>query len=196
MGMPIGDPTIGAALQKLLALRGRVVIGMEEFIVPTVQVADIGSGAAPAVTGAASAQGLVGAVAAEFATWRFEVPGSLVAKIQAIDVMVSGATQINASWTATGPSQAVVSSKDFTDGRLLQLGQRPAGVLTQGTQVGAIAPINWRAQLEANVGRRFEFQHWLLGSGAPAQFGFLEFQAGSVNLAGILSIEWTEYPNL
>jgi hypothetical protein len=196
MAKDIGDPTVGAALQALFRLQGRVKIGMEEFVIPTVQVADLSVSAAPALAAGAAAQLSVVGVAAQRTTWRFEIPGSMFAQVLAFNIFMLAGTRFNVAFTAAGPGHAGIAGKALTDGRLTQRGLEPAGVMTGGATAAAPIGAQWRTELAANEERRFEPKHWIVGSGLEAQFGFIEFQAGTANIGGTLSIEWAEYPNV
>lgn len=194
MSKDIQDPTLAQLLTAALGLQGRVRLSLEEFVIPTIQVADLQMGMPPPVARAATAVGLAAAVSGQTATFRFEIPGSLLARIEYLTVRAGAIGTIAASWTATGGPQAGTAEKAFTDGRLLQQAEAPAGVLTFGAQVAGIPPVSWRARIRADTPERFKFDHWVVGSGIPTQFGFLEFAFSAANLAVDLTLEWTEYP--
>ncbi len=195
MGYTIQRPDIGALLQSFFRLTGRIPLELESFVLPTVQVGDLAGGATPPVTRRAVMTFTQAAVAAERAVWRLEVPGNVIAVVRDVWVETNGGTSITVFF---GSSFAVVPttliSARFTDGRLLQNLERPAGVIIHDTQVAALAATNWRRTSFASPDiLPWTGLNWVCGSGDPDQFGFIEFAANALNVQVSVQMTWDEY---
>ena len=199
MGLRIQRPQIGAALQRLFRLTGRVGVELEPFIIGTVQVADLGLGAEPPVRRSAVARFTQAAVVGEIAVWRMEVPGSVIAVVTRFQLRQEAsvsACHIHFGSTISAAVFATAARKSFTDGRLLQGGQTPALVLAHGTQAAGLSPIDWSVAVNLVPDNTWQTPSglWVIGSGAPGQFGFIEFQAGGVTNQEVrFVVEWDEY---
>jgi len=192
MAKRIQNPGVGQLLQGLFDLQGRVQPQLDEIIVPTVQLGDLGRGSAPPVVRAVSHQCVMLAVAGEFAGARLEVPGNTLLKITAIHV--SPTTSGFAYWKFTNASAALAGTadKEVTDGRLSDQNVGAGSVMTFGTRVGGLA--NPAALVKVNsTGTTFTPEHWVIGSGRPDQFGFWEFGFQSPNVQVVLTVEGLEY---
>jgi len=192
----IQEPGVGQALQAAFNLQGRVRPVLEEYIVPTVMIADFSAQASGVpLARSAAARLTVGATIGEMATMRFEMPAGMLAKIVRFHAFPSADGNLAFSFSSAGAPQAVPFIADFLDGRLVQLGQTPVAGATGGTQIGTIAPISlmYRAQ-NAIGGLTLEPEHWVVGSGVPGQFGFFEAQLTNVNSQCQFAMEWIEYP--
>jgi len=201
MAQPIQDPTVGSALQRLFNLQGRVRPALEEFIIPTVQVAALEGHAPPPVTGLASCTAYVAATAGEYATLRFEVPGGILAELLEINVTAAADGSLslaNRGNAATVAGLAGTATKGYLDGRLLPgstFQGNPAGVLTYGTQAALIIGTPWIVRLQNGVPRTFALPRGLvLGTGVSGAYGFLELQFNVANAALTrCSLIWREY---
>lgn len=201
MAQPIQDPTVGVVLQGLFKLQGRVRPALEEFIIPTVQVADISQGARPATRRRAVAGIAQAAVAGQVFQARFEIPGGMIAVIRRINLSsTTGAMNIRFNFPGNAASIAAlagVSAKAFTDGRLLpgapSGAQQPAGVLTFGTNAAALATTQAVFRLFATQ-ELVIYPDWVVGTGHPQLVGFLEFESNTANAQVAGSVEWDEYP--
>jgi len=200
MAQPIQDPTVGGALQALFSLQGRVRPALEEFIVPTVRIADLSQGATPAISRHASAAFNQAAVAGEHAQLRFEmIPGAL-AVIRRLHLVADTDTMIRINFpgnAATLGALGTVAAKGFTDGRVLAGSpggeQNPAAVLTYGTAVAPLGAFQVFFQALATEEVNIEPRGWVVGTGRPDLYGFLELDTYSLNVQLRGSIEWDEY---
>ena len=195
MAIPIQVPTVGAALQRLFRLQGRVKPALEEFILPVVKIADLSRSEPPPLTRGATARFFRAAVALEFGTFRFEIPGEMIAHVRALYLTPNGsAGSFRFHFGSTIPAPSGTAQKSFTDLRLLQLGQSPAGVLTFGTQVAVLTPLQFQVAAEDLLTYKLEPDSWIVGSGVPGVFSFLEGQFSVLNTAINVSMLWDEYP--
>ena len=195
MALPIQDGgLIATRLQKLLGIQGRVRVNLEEFILPTIQVADLGRGALPPERRHVSARFDQAAVIAESCVVRLEAIPSTILVVTDIHITPIGNTGfLLGNFTSTIAAPPNIAIKQFTDNRLTQDQEKPAGVLAFGTQNANLGIIPWMAQLEADIDNHFQPEGWVVGSGVPGQFGFLELQVNIANTRAIGSIEWDEY---
>jgi len=195
MAQPIQTPLVGSALQRLFGLQGRVRPSLEEFIVPTVQVANLDDGSPPNVSRTASSFGSQAAVAGEFGTFRLEVPPGTIAEVLAVYLPVPSATfNLRIATTDAPAALANTGSKRFWDGRLNFENQLPAGVLTFGTQVAALTTVIGLIPVTTVENTIWTPPRGLIvGSGKQGQFGFFMIQNATANQALIATIVWREY---
>lgn len=195
MAKQIQNPTVGDVLRQAFDIKGRVSPLLEEFVVPTVLIGDLGRGAPPAFIRHAVARFSQGAVVGQRAVWRFEMPGGMIAVMRRFWYRPVGSNgSIVTFFGSSIAPPAGTATKVFTDGRLA--GQNnPAGVLTFGTQVGNLATNQFVINAVQDPDA-FAFEPpagWVVGSGIAGQFGFLE-QNFSVDNIGIdVVMEWDEY---
>jgi len=202
MAQPIQVPLVGAALQEMFGLQGRVRPALEEFIMPVVLVGAIDAGAPPATSRTAIAAMVLGATAGERATWRFEVPPGSLAELLWMDASAPAAEVIKANFpgnAATIGPLANAAASEFIDGRVLAGaaggGQVPSAVLTYGTQAAVLAKSVARFYLQADVPRRIDFPPGtIVGTARGDQYGFVEFQYAAANTAlTAVTLAWREY---
>lgn len=198
MGLPINDPSVGAALQELFGLQGRVRPVLEESIIPTVQVADLSEGSRPARIRHASAHFDVGANAVEHFVARLEAPPSVLMELTSFRLAPLSAGEVQVFFGSSIPVPSTFASKAYTDQRVRDTKsggtQSPGGLLTIGTQVASLGTVQWGIFLNAdNLLYEYSPKGWFVGSLAPAGFGFIEFSFGSNNVRVRGSMEWTEY---
>ncbi len=194
MGFKIQRPDIWSGLQRLFRFTGRGALEFEPFIISTVQVADLSLGSQPPVRRSAAARMDQAAVALESAVVRFEMPGSGLMHIRSLTVnAVAAGGPVLAFFGSSIAVPANTADKSFTDGRLLQAGELAGGVMTFGTQVAALGTIHWSRSLNADTPVVFHPNNWIVGSGLPGQFGFLELQLLGPNVRFQCSAEWDEY---
>jgi len=200
MAQPIQDPTVGAALQALFGLQGRVRPYLEEYVIPTVRIADLSQGATPAISRHAIARISAAAVAGQQFIARLEIIPNVIAVIRRLVLEPDADTKLLLAFPGNaanlGP-QATTADKGFTDGRILAGSaggaQSPAGVLTFGTGGGPYGTQQGELQLFAAVANVYEPTGWVVGTGRPDLFGFLEMHAVSANVGLVGQIEWDEY---
>lgn len=196
MAQPIQTPQVGSALQELFRLQGRVRPALEEFIIPTVQVGDLTFGSAPAKRRHVTTFFNVPAVVGERPVWRWEIPGGIIGALTSFWVEPPAATPGSVSVffgssIAAPATQAVAS---YSDGRILRAGELPAGVVSFGTQVGALAARTWEKRAQPTPdSRTWETPGWILGTGVPGQFGFIEFACNLLNASVNVCMEWDEF---
>ena len=200
MAIPIQDGgLIASRLQSLLRLQGTVRPTLEEFILPTIQVADLSDGAIPSVRRHCSAQFTQAAVVAERCIFRLEVPPNILAHITGFSCRpIAAATSLNMTTSSSLAAADLtgIALSGFIEGRLTNANppQQPASVLTFGTRVGALAAVVWFKVVNPVPDRSdFEPIGWIVGSGQPAQFGFLEFAVNALNDQMVVNMEWDEY---
>lgn len=201
MGLKIQRPDIAVAIQKLLRLTGSIDLEVEEFILQTIQVGDLSHGQLPPVSLHASADFVIGAVVAEHAIWRMEIPGSAIARVTRIIVRPGTDTTLRVHFGSTLAAAAfptAVTNKGFTDGRVLfGVGDGnvplPAVSINTGTQVASM-PREY-SQFFGNLQDQLilEPHGWIVGTGDPNQFGFIEFQVTNLNEQMIITMEWDEW---
>lgn len=199
MAYPIQSPAVGTALQDLFGLQGRVRPALEEFIIPTVQVADIGQGSAPYVRRHAIARWYQAAVAAEYFTMRFEMIPGTIAVVRHMQVTAGGTGSLRVNFAgnaATIAALATTATKGFTDGRILAGsaggGQTPAGVLTYSTSAALVGTYQGQIRLTTTPYDLYP-DGWVIGTGASGLFGFLEFAFDNANQVVQGYVEWDEY---
>lgn len=203
MGKQIQRPEIGAALTRLTRLTGSYAPELEESILPVINVGELGIVMQPPVRRQASLIHTIAAVALQFPTWRFEVPGSILAVIRKIWIQPSTTSAHFNMFSAASilvPPAGIIRG-DFTDGRLSGIDplsganlQDPAGFIGAGTQVAPLAAITWRAGvITAFPGTFFDDLGWVVGSGGPDTPGFMEFQYGVLNEQIRFRMEWDEF---
>lgn len=191
MPKQIQNPTVGQILQRAFGLQGRVQPALDEIVVPVVSIGDLGQGNVPPVTGRATSWAFENPGAGDYARARFEVPGSIVALIEAVHVRLSASGNFGVRFTNTGAAIGTAQPKSYADGRLTTAGLSPAGVLTAGQDPAALA--GRQANYWATTDGISLFPNWIVGSGDPGQFGFIEFAPGTAATAMSLNIQWREY---
>lgn len=193
MGLKIQRPFIAEALQRLFRLTGSIQMQLEPFVVGTVQLADLSLGSEPPISRAANASFFQAAVVGEVPVWRLEIPGSAIMHVKSIELLSATSSKVFALFGSTIPPPAATAVKSMVDGRLLAESQLAAGVLTFGTQVANLNPIQWRGLIVADVPRVFRPNAWIVGTGEPDVFGFLEMQLNVPNIGVDVNVEWDEY---
>lgn len=199
MAKDIGNPIVGTLIQQAFDLQGRIQMVVEESIVPTVSLGDLSLGSPPPNLRHATASWDESGVAGERFVARIEVPGNIIAVITRINFIPRGSTiEMVADFGSSFPiPTSGAASKRFTDERVRAPGgspaQQPAGVVTTGTQVAALAVQPFRMRAIDAVDNIFDPKGWILGTGRPGQFGFIEFAAGTANVRIEGTIEWDEY---
>jgi hypothetical protein len=192
---PIQSPGVGSALTRLFRLTGIVRPRLEESVLPVVLVADISQPRTPEVLQSAHATFNQAAVAAESCVFRFEVPPSVVARIDEVTLLAGPAatsvpTVLAVNFGSTIAAPANTALKEFTDQRAIGA---PAGVLTFGTSAAGLGvAIRYRIPLLAG-GLVYRPRNWIVfGDQAAGLFGFLEFDASIVNTEFRVGLRWSE----
>ena len=205
MGLKIGNPRVTNQLVKLFNLTGAVSPELEEFVIPTVQVANLEMGSPPAIQRTATYYAAAGAVSGERAVFQLAVPPGVVAVIKRI--MLYGITASPrallakfAGSTATVVTPATTAGSCFTDGRLAGTGQEPASRLLYNTQVSNVSNADWALPLYLNAptwnsgAREFVPKWgWVVGSGNTTDSGFWEATFDLVNTAITMTLEIEEF---
>lgn len=200
MAIPIQNPLVGSVLHRAFALQGRVAPQLEEFVVPTVSLGDLSLSLGPSVVRHAAAVINMSPVVGERPILRFESIPATICVVRSVSLRTGTAN----NWTVHFPGTAAVlgalatvSTKSFTDGRLLpgtpSGAQRPSGVLTTGTQVAAFATNHFQTTIPAEGLVYRPPGGWVVGTGHPSLTGFLEMQVVGTNLTVAGGLEWDEY---
>lgn len=191
----VNNPYAADALRREYTVLGdRINLQVDDVVVPVAIVADLSAGASgiPLVR-RAYATFYQAAVAAQYCTFRLEVPPGVVAVVHRILVRNTTSNWGKAHFGSTVTVPANTAEKQYMDGRLReQAGLTPQGVLTFGTQVAILAGPYAHFQISAWPGIATPVE-WLIGRD-DGQYDFLEFQAPIVNEACGCSIEWDEVP--
>lgn len=193
----IQRPNLSASVTEFLRLTGRVSLELEPFVIGTMLLADLSKGEVPPLRRHVTAFFGVNPVALEVAIWRWEVPGSVIAVLTRLAIQPGAQTAVRAHFGASlsaGAFPTTVTNIGFTDGRILFKGnQEPAGVISLGTQVAGI-PSEWHKSISpVPDDRPFHPEGWILGTGDPDQFGFIEFSVSLENTIVSIQMEWDEF---
>lgn len=186
-------PSVAQRLTYLFRLFGRVRLSLADEVLPVAVVADEQVTQLPAIRRYCCTQATQPAVAGELATFSFQVPPTIIARIRRITLQ--GATdqvfdfKLRSSVNTAGFT--TVGAR-FFDERLQVLGQTPAGSTLRGTQAAGISNVNMRRFFSATAPAPQDVDIYV-GSGDPTNFGFLEIQADAANEQVILLMEWDEY---
>jgi hypothetical protein len=171
----------------------RINLRLDDVVVPVAIISDLtaGSGGVPVVRRAYAAF-YQAAVAAEYTTWRFEIPSGFIAIINRLIVEGPAADLLRVHFGTTIAAPANIANEQYIDGRLRQRGLFPAGTLAYGTQAGAHAgPYDF---LQGGAAPGIEtFVEWPVGRD-DGLIDFVEFQWPIVNNAVMFSMQWDEVP--
>lgn len=193
MSTPIQRPDVGEALRQYFRLVGRVRPTLEEYVVPVVSVGDLAQGGAPAASAQASFSIVKTAGGAgNYSGFRLEVPGGMIARIDQIWLQTSTAGLGEFKFTGTGAGFGNSANKAFTDGRLTDQGLEPATVVTFGNRASGLS--GEHSIVRVTVDGVILEPGWVVGSGRPDQFGFLEFGLVTANTDLNATILVTEFP--
>ena len=205
MTLEIQNNRAGAALTDAFDLKGRVRVELEEFIVPTVLIADISHTAPPGIQRTASAYFSQIAVLGQRACFQFIVPGGTLAVIKRIQFY--GIVSATDAWfilfsaeNAALGKPANQATMSFTDGRLQQTGASPSCELWSGTKVSTLNA-DWAIPQFAPITATYNSAEcvyepnggWVVGSGLPNVSSFLEGAFDGTNMAQACVLEWEEY---
>jgi hypothetical protein len=195
MALQINNPFVGAALQELFRLQGRVQPQLDQFIVPTVQVADLSVAASPPVIRSCVSANSIAAVVGQAPSIIFNVPGGVLAIIKSLRFQVQATTnfQVNVGNSSlSGPATA--SARTFMDGRINR-SQEPVCTMVVGTQAAQMPSFEYRCRVVANTELVIVPSRWVLGRGTATDDDIIEFQFGDNDMAcDNFSMEWTEHP--
>ena len=205
MGIRIGNPRVTEQLVRLFNLKGAVSPELEEFVIPTVQVANLDMGSPPPLQRTATYYASQAAVVGERAVFQLAVPPGVVAVIKRI--MLFGITaqprSLLARFVGTTPTvttPATTAGSCFTDGRLHSTGVQPSSVLYYNTQVSNVANADWALPLYLNnatwnsAAREFiPDWGWVVGSGNRDDSGYWEATFDIVNTAIAMTLEIEEF---
>jgi hypothetical protein len=190
MPLPIQNPRISQQVHEAYNVVGRYRAQIDEVVVPVALVDDLthGAGSFPVVRRAAGRFGQA-AVVGEFCTFRFETPPGILGVIRRIVIRPGAAGALNILFGSTIPAPAGTADKAFIDGRVRNRGETPAGVLSFGTQVAALANTHYIINA-AVTNAPFEVE-WPIGQ--VGAFDFCEFQWGAANQTVTAGLSWDEY---
>lgn len=205
MGVRIGNPRVSENLVRLFNLTGSVSPELEEFIIPTVQVANLDMGSPPPVQRTATFYAGQEAVSGERFVFQLAVPPGVIAVIKRI--MFYGITASPrallakfAGSTSGITTPATTAGSCFTDGRLAGAGATPSSKLYYNTQVSNISGSDWGLPLYVNTGtwasgaREFIPQWgWVVGSGNSTESGYFEGTFDLANSAMSMTLEIEEF---
>lgn len=190
----IQRPGTGTLLTDHFRLISRVNPELEEFVVPTAQVADLSLGATPPICRSATMQFSNSPVAAQRSVWRIESPPGIILKIKhfwVLNVDVAGDLTVHfGNSLAVVPTVAATSR--FTEGRLTGA-ELPGGLVLHDTQVATLAAFEWRRFLGVLGEIEYSPPNWVVGTGRPGEFGFIEFLATAIQNSVNVAIEWDEF---
>jgi len=189
----IQTPQVGQLLQRLFKITGRYRPSLEEFIVPTVQIADLGQGSPPPIIRSATSFFSQAAVVGERATFRLECPPTTLLTLDSMLFTAGSSSSIEIFLGSSVPAPATPATTRFTDGRILQANENTAGKVNFGTQAAGLAAFHFRQALLSGVPTLIKPLNWIVGSGVPVQFGFIDFQFGPLNVSFEAILQWTEY---
>lgn len=200
MAADIQNPEISRILSECLGLQGRVSPGLEEFVVPTFQVADARLSSYICKSRSATAQLYQAAVVGQRPTAVLTAPPGVVAMITHIWAFSAVDAPLNMTFSQNNAALGSVATKSYTDQRLITAGETPGCQLTYGTQVAAITPVQWQHRMQEQVaGQGATLNHdpvnWVVG-GDTNQSRSISFQAGTTNQSFLLTVEWVEYTAL
>lgn len=120
MSQPIQRPDVSQRLQELFRLVGRVRPSLEEYVIPTVQVADLGVAAAPPVRRVVQIGGLRAAVAGEHGIVRIGNPAGSnnIIQLKWWDTKPAAASTMYMAFVeGTLASSAAIATLQYTDRR-------------------------------------------------------------------------------
>lgn len=206
MALQIQDAgAVAGRLREFFRLTGTVKPELEEFVLPTVLVGDLSNGAKPSTRRHAAVFADRGATVGEVPLFRLEIPGGIIGVVTEWSFTSDTSAQVlrvNAGTTILDADLPTIIDPVFTDERLTlgadAAGQPPAqlpgGVLLSGSRVAQLGTFQKRVTEGPNTFQSTQRpQGWVIGSGTPDRFGFLEFAGEIVNLRTRLQIEWDEY---
>jgi hypothetical protein len=194
MAKPIQTALAGDALTRQYELQGRQRLSLDDSIVPVAIVSNSSANIQPPVKRSAASSVAVAAVVGEFATFRLEIPPGTLAVVNQITIEGTGSANLQMSLNQAQAGFASIGPVVFTDGRLGNAGQVPAGRLSGGTQVAALSDIFYSRGFGGTGVSFFSEEMDLIITGSrPGQFGFLSFQADNANAPYRLSLNWNEY---
>lgn len=189
----IYDHDLGKILAEVFRVQGKLPVRLVQDALPTY---DLSEALLPFRRRRASAAGVeLAGGAGELPTVHFATPAGVLAKIERVWWRPQSDRNIVGSFSALGNAQGTESERVYTDTRLItgpQV-QEPMCVVTQGTQPGAIAPIEWRSRALSSSGTEFFPPGWLIGSSLAGGVSGFEIQGTGANEEVSFCIEWLEY---
>ena len=198
MPIPIQDSQATAALRRAFKFVGRIAPRLDETISPVAVVTDTSRELPPGVVPVAVSFAFSAAVAAERASFRFEVPPTVLAVVTKIGLATGTAGQIfRVAWGSQLAGPFNLSPSTWADGRLRGSNvfpppRAPGARLAQDTQVGAITEAFNMSADSGNGVLRMHDVYWPVG-GLAGAFDFLEFQQNAVNDTARISLQWLEF---
>lgn len=193
MSQPIQRPDVSARLQDLFRLVGRVRPSLEEYIIPTVQVADLGMAAAPPIRRTGHWGGLTAGVAAEYTALQIVNPtgSNNVISVNSIQVMPANTVSLYAAFGTftfgTGP--VAIATEQYVDRRsddpLVQLSTGNVSAAGIGG-LAAASCARWR--LLTSWMPPIPLDGWVLGPGDT-----LVFCCDAVNISMYWNLSWETF---
>lgn len=196
MPFQIQRPDIWAALQRLFRITDKGSLRLESSVIGMVKIADVSQSQVPGVFQHVTAQCQIVPAAGEFANFRLEAPTGMLCVLDRLTIQAVATAGIIVAHVGSTLSAAIFASaadKSFTDGRLVQQGRLPGGVLGFGSSGGVPAANEFRRPLQANVPTEVLFRGWAAGSGLPELFGFIEFGFNTADVTLNIDLEWDEF---
>jgi hypothetical protein len=188
MPLPIQNPDVATQVHTQFNTVGRFRAQIDEVVVP---VFVVGEATIPPEARTAVSSFNQAGVAAQRSTARLELPTGVIGRVTQIFTQdVSAVRILSVFFGSSIVAPANTAPKAYTDGRRRARGEAPAGVLTFGTQVAALAVIHARLTVPQNPGVLMDVD-WVFGR--TNAFDFIEFQTPTVNEPLAMSITWTEF---
>jgi hypothetical protein len=204
MAQDIGVPGLGAALQELLRLQGRVRPQFDEIIVPTITVADLSHCAMPVVCRSVVTRMDCLKVAGRYPIVRLDAQAGIVCHIKQIWIL---AEADDTKWGlvfegmgVTAGSSTVVSK--FADGRLrgptIPGPPTPGVHASAGTSVSVVPTPTWERTAMTGPGIEYAPERWVIGGGQAGQniINSITMTGFTANQNATVVMEWDEFQSV
>jgi len=191
MPLPIQNARISKLIHDAYNIVGRYRARIDETVVPVAIVDNFAEGGGFPEVRRASATFRQAGVAGQVTVARFETPPNILGVIRQITLNVGGTGLVRAFFGSSIAAPANTAAKAFIDGRVRNRGEIPGGVLTFGTQVGALVATHWTCEVINTNGRIVDNLLWPIGQ--VAAFDFMELEVNGNNVALDVAIVWDEY---
>lgn len=204
MAQDIGVPGLGAALQELLRLQGRVRPQFDEIIIPTITVADLSHCAAPTVCRSVVSRMDCLKVAGRYPSIRLDAQEGVIAQIKHIWILAESA---DTRWGAIYEGAAVAAGSStvvstFADGRLRGPsvpGPPTPGVQAQaGTGPSVVSNPPWQRQAGTAPGIDYAPERWIIGGGQAGDNArnAITMTGFTANQNATVVMEWDEFQSV
>lgn len=191
MSKPVQNPEAGSALQRLFNLVGRVRPSLEEYIIPTVQIADLSLRSEPPVSRLCSATSNTFSVAPNFPSWRIDAQPGTVVRLNKLIIRGNAAKILYVSFAAVGTVSNAVNTH-FTDSRAP--GTPNSEVYDDDT--GSIAGGAFETHYVGVSEQVIDLSHIVLAPGENAARDWVTFQTSTAGGNDLWTLLWEEFPIL